>query len=602
MIYGDHPIVEHRAMLGGNPYVPNIQEIQDGIVVPNNGFRLIVNDENDLGAVIHRSLESLGLHKEVSAKHDYCVVASLYAVLQGFHDRIRTQAELLEKVSAEKEAAVKESTTLEDANRALVEQLAKAKQALFGTSSEKSEHCKSEHDANDAEDDAEVHNRKLRVVSNAGRKPLPAHLPREDEYCRLSAQETKCPVCAGDMSFVGNESTERLEMIPARAVVKRFITEKYVCRCGCNQYVQSRAPKSVIPGSSYGSASVLAEILTNKFQFAIPLYRQTQMFARAGLKINRTTLANLVINIGIQLETLWDLYRRYLLEQGVIHADETTTQVLKEPGRSPKTKSYMWQYCSSAMSLMPLVLFDYQETRAGEHALNFLTKRDGSIFDGYLQVDGYAGYNVVNEPTRVGCMAHLRRYFVDVLKSLPESERSKSAAQEPLTLILELYVLEASAKNMSPKQRFKLRKAKSLPILNELKNWLDDKAKTVMPKSLMGKAIHYALGQWNYILNFIEDGELSIDNNIAERSVKAYVIGRKNWLFADTVAGAKATAVISSVVRSAVMNDIDPYKYLMAILQKLPDAKSESDFAQMLPWVVKQELADEAALAAKKAA
>lgn len=583
--------------------MPSEQEVKSGFVLKSHGFRVQVQSEDELAPSIQDALDLLEINESNSLDTEQYVVAPLGKILKGLGDNIHALRDEVRQTQSERAAAVALAQTLQQDNLQLKEQLAKAKQELYGTSSEQIERINPASEVPAAaEESPEPPGKKLRLIRNAGRKPLAAHLPRVDELRQLTSQEKKCTVCQRDMTFVGNDFTELLEIIPAKSYVRRYVTEKYICRCGCGTSTQSRAPKSLIPGSSYGSASVIAEVLTNKYQFALPLYRQTQVFARTGVSINRTTLANLVIQMSDKFLPLWDLFREHLLMQGVIHADETTMQVLKEPGRAPQTKSYMWQYCSGEMATHPLVLFDYQQTRAGENALNFLTRSDGSIFSGYLQVDGYAGYNALTGVTRMGCMAHIRRKFVEAQRAVPESARNSSKANEALTLIQELYVIEATIKGLSNRQRLNARKTQSLPILNEFKRWLDDGSKSALPQSLMGKAIHYALGQWDYIANYLDSAELSIDNNIAERSIKAFVIGRKNWLFAKTVAGAKANAVMSSIVRTAVMNELDPYQYLMSILQKLPHASNRKDYEEMLPWVVKRQLADEAARVQPKAA
>lgn len=602
-IYGENPILEHRLCSGSSPYDPTAEEIKSGFVLPSVGFKVQVRNEGDLASSIQGALDLLQINETNSLDDNKYVVAPLAKILKGLDNRINALLHEIKQAQSKNDAAVALADTLQQANVLLKEELAKAKQELYGTSSEKIERKDPESDSQATNEDVpEFSKEKLRVIRNTGRKPLPEDLPCVDEVCKLKPEQRKCKVCQQDMTFVGNEYSKILEIVPARTYVRRYITEKYICRCGCGTSVQSKAPKSLIPGSSYGSASVIAEVLTNKYQFALPLDRQTKIFARAGHPINRTTLANLVIQIKDKFLPLLDLFREHLLRQEVIHADETTMQVLKEVGRAPQTKSYIWQYCSGAMAVHPLVLFDYQQTRAGEHALNFLTREDGSIFEGYLQVDGYTGYNALTGVTRMGCMAHIRRKFVEVQRSVPESYRSRSKANEALTLIQELYVIEVQIKGRSKKQRLNARRTQSLPILNEFKRWLDDAAKTAMPQSLLGKAVHYALGQWDYIVNYLDNAELSIDNNIAERSIKAFVIGRKNWLFADTVAGAEANAVISSIIRSAVMNELDPYQYLMAILQKLPYASCREEYEKMLPWVVKDQLALEAATTKQKVA
>lgn len=483
--------------------------------------------------------------------------------------------------------AQQEIHALQESNRLLTEQLQQARQEMFSASSEQSAPIALDAGAPvSVSTEPEPPAPKLRAVSNAGRKPLPADLPRRRIECDLSPEDKKCDQCAGEMVLVGEESSEQLDIIPAKLVVNHFVTKKYLCRC-CNKFVASRAPKSVIPGSSFGSPALLADMVVNKFQFALPLYRLSQAYSRAGMKINRTTMANLMIGVADKLTPLYERFRETLLGQDVIHADETVLQVLKEPGRAPQTQSYMWQYCSGTHAAHQLALFEYQPTRAGAHALKFLTRPDGAVFHGYLQADGYAGYNMVDAATRVGCMAHVRRKFIDALRAVPKEHASASAAKIPIDLIQRLYVIEAQMKMATIAERSGVRLSDSVPLLNQLKDWLDEQAKCVPPKSLVGKAIFYALGQWSNVIRFVDDGRLSIDNNIAERSIKAFVIGRKNWLFSNSVDGANATAVLTTMVRSALANKLDPYQYMVTVLKKLPHAQTETDFQELMPWNVR---------------
>lgn len=559
------------------------------------GFQIHFREEADLGVMAHLLLEQLGMSEANNIDVNGYVHSSLTKIFDEACGRIRQQANRIEQTEQRLAVAALEKQELLEQTRLLAEQLRLASQDKFGTSSEQSSQVMPEEIAHsiDADPVPEPQSKKLRAVSNAGRKPLPEHLPRVNVECDLSAAAKKCEHCDREMQFVGEESTERLELIPAKLVVTRFIAKKYVCRC-CKKFVVSLVPKSVIPGSSFGSPTVLADMVVNKYQFALPLYRLTLMYDRAGMPISRTTMANLMIGVADRLTPLYERFRETLLRQDVIHADETTLQVLKEPGRAPQSQSYMWQYCSSTHATQQLAMFEYQPTRAGAHALKFLTKPDGEVFNGYLQVDGYAGYNTIQAAARVGCMAHVRRKFVEALQSVPAAHAQDSIALRPIGLIQQLYVIEVQLKTASVAERTRVRQAQSVPILDQFKDWLDEHKKLVIPKSLMGKAIHYALGQWPYVVRFVDNGLLSIDNNIAERSIKNLVIGRKNWLFSTSVDGAYATAVLTTMVRSALANKLDPYQYLVQVLKKLPYAESEEDFQELMPWCVRAQL-DEAA-------
>lgn len=529
---------------------------------------------------------SIDMTQRIIFGHEGHVQRRLCSLLKLQKNKIQQKAHEAAQHGLQLSVAQQEILKLQESNRLLAEQLARFRQEQFGASSEQVEPLNSDEVVTNDETETPPVTKKPRLASNAGRKPLPAHLPREDVNCDLAEAEQKCSSCDQPMKFVGDEPTERLELIPAKLVVKRFIAKKYVCRC-CNTFAVAPIPKSVIPGSSFGSSSVLADIVVNKYQFALPLHRLTHMYDRAGMSINRTTMANLMVSLADRLTPLYERFRETLLSQDVIHADETTLQVLKEPGRDPESQSFMWQYCSSPHAAQPLAMFEYQPTRAGAHALKFLTAPDGKAFNGYLQVDGYAGYNTIQAASRVGCMAHVRRKFVEVLQSIPTANAKDSIAQQPIGLIQKLYVIEAQMKTAAVSERKRVRQTQSIPILNQLKAWLDEHVKLVLPKSLLGKAIHYALGQWSYVIRYVENGLLSIDNNIAARSIKNLVIGRKNWLFSTSVDGAYATAVLTTMVQSAVLNKLDPYQYLVQVLNKLPYTESEKDFEEMMPWNIK---------------
>jgi transposase len=553
-------------------------------------FRVEVSEDSELGVVIDTVIGPMGMTERICIGKNGYVPNALSTIVKVLDGQLSMKAIRIAHMQSEKLA-------LQEENRLLKEQLNLARQEQFGTSSEQSSQVAPEVDKpiEAIADAVPPHpGKKPYAVSNAGRKPISAHIPRIDVQCDLEPDQKKCDQCDAEMQFVGDESTERVDIIPAKIVVKRYNTKKYLCRC-CEKFVVSQAPKSAIPGSSYGSAGLLADIAINKFQFALPLYRLEQIYSRAGHLISRTTMANLMIGLADKLSPLYERFREHLLQQGVIHADETSLQVLKETGRAPQTKSFMWQYCSGSHADHQLAIFEYQPTRAGANALKFLTRPDGTVFNGYLQVDGYSGYNVIDTATRVGCMAHLRRKFVEVVKSVPAAMVSESLAAVPIRLIEQLYKIEADYKNGTISERVKARQLLSVHILDRLKAWLDEQSHIGLRKNLLGKAVNYALGQWPYIVRYVEDGRLSIDNNIAERSVKAFVIGRKNWLFADSVDGGNATAVLTTMVRSALANKLDPYQYMVRVLEKLPYARTEDDFQDLMPWSVAAFLESECA-------
>jgi len=436
--------------------------------------------------------------------------------------------------------------------------------------------------------------KKLRLAaSSGGRKPLAAHLPREDVPHTLEPHECKCKTCSGELIELAPTVSEEMYTIPKRFVVRRHAQSNYRCH-SCNRFYSARMPLRLFPGSSYGSPEFVADVAISKYQFGIPLYRQVDMAEATGVQLNRTTLANLMINLGDRLTSLHRLLRDELLTQGLIQADETSVQVLKEPGRRPDQKSYLWLFRSGAKAKWQVVVFEYQQTRAGIHALNFLTRDDGTMFAGILQADAYAGYNIISEAVRIACMAHIRRKFVDALKLVPLRARADSVAAEIIEMIGELYGIERTGKGLPDEELLTLRDRDSRPIVDRIETWLNEHRDMALPKTALGSAIRYGWEQWPAMKRYLDDARCAIDNNIAERDIKRVVMGRKAWLFADSMDGMEASAVLYSLVQTCISNGVDPYRYFKAVIAKMPYAKSQEDLKALLPWNLKQELESEA--------
>ena len=321
----------------------------------------------------------------------------------------------------------------------------------------------------------------------------------------------------------------------------------------------------MIPGG-FASAEAIAHIMTQKFIMASPLYRQEQEWARQGLKLSRQTMSNWVLRAAEDhlLPVYEELHRR-LVQREVLHADETTLQVLHEPGKKAQTKSNMWLYRTGQDGGLPIGLYEYQPSREARHAERFL---EG--FSGYLHADGYQGYHKLPENIRVvGCWAHARRKFDEALNALPPDQRKGTAALIGLEYCNQLFAWEEQFKGLSPEERIKQRLKEEKPILDALLVWAD--SVSAAPKSALGKALHYLKEQWPYLLlRYLEDGRLELSNNRAERSIKPFVIGRKNFLFANTPLGAQASAVIYSLIETAKETGLDPFRYLTWILKTAP--------------------------------
>lgn len=413
-------------------------------------------------------------------------------------------------------------------------------------------------------------------------------LPVERTEFRLSEKEQVCPCCNGKLHEMSTEVRREVAIIPAQARVEEKVRYVYACRrceleATSTPIVTAPMPAPVLPGS-IASPSIIAHIMSQKYVDSLPLYRQEQQFRRLDLDLSRQTMANWMI-AGAErwLMPLYDHLRTELLNRDIVQADETTLQVLHEAGRAAQAKSYLWLYRTGRVGV-DIILYDYQPGRGGEHPSKFLAG-----FKGFLQTDGYSGYNDVADVTQLGCWSHARRKFHEAQQSLPEPLRKKTdtAAAEGLTFCNALFMLERKWKEATPEERYAARLEESEPLLGTFKAWLDEQRAHVLPKSLTGMAITYALNQWQKLNVFLQDGRLEIDNNGSERSIKPVVIGRKNFLFCNTPRGAKASAVIYSVVETAKANGLKPQAYLEYLFEQMPQLSDPSDpqaLGKLVPW------------------
>lgn len=416
------------------------------------------------------------------------------------------------------------------------------------------------------------------------RKALPKDLPRETVVIDLAEHEKVCECCNGALHEIGRETREQLEFIPAQIKVVETVRLKYACRPCDREGVASTIKVAPVPVSpipkGIATASLLAYVLTSKYQYALPLYRLEQLFASHGIELSRKTMADWVIRCAQLLQPIFDALKRHQLQQPVIHADETPLRVI----HNDKYQSYMWVYCTGtdspdpASSIQRIVLYDFQPSRAGVCAENYLNG-----YSGYLQVDGYAGYERTNA-TLVGCLAHVRRKFLDAKNAQPKGKTGK--ADWALSHIQKLYAVETRCKGLSAQETHAQRQQHALPLLSELKTWLDRSRLTVAPKSALGQALAYCDRQWPKVIRYTEDGHLSIDNNRAERAVKPFVIGRKNWLFSNTERGAEASAMIYSIIETAKANGLNTERYLKVLLEELPRRQPGDILEDLMPWAV----------------
>ena len=428
-----------------------------------------------------------------------------------------------------------------------------------------------------------AHTRKKR-----GRKPLADNIPRIEVIHELPEDQRQCK-CGCIKEKFGEETSEKLDIIPAQVRVFKHIRYKYACKnCEGADDPEGRTvviappPAEIIP-KGVATPGLLAHILTSKFEDALPFYRQEKILARMGVELPRSTMCGWAVKVADACEPIIDLLSQEI-RSGPIQIDETPVQVLNEPGRENTSKSYMWVYRGGDPE-RPVLIYQYHPTRAGKVPLEFLKK-----YKGYVQTDGYNGYDALERTGNIkllGCWAHVRRKFMDVIKAKSNAKKS-GLAEEAINLIRGLYAIEKYAREnkYDAKQIYELRQEKSKPILDDIGSWLNNTASKTPPKGLLGKAVNYALKNWPRLIRYIEDGNLQIDNNLAENAIRPFVLGRKNWLFAGHPNGAKASGVIFSLIECAKANGLMSYFYLRYLFDQLPLAKTEADYRKLLPQYV----------------
>ena len=413
------------------------------------------------------------------------------------------------------------------------------------------------------------------------RAPLPAELPRIEVIHALPASERIC-ACGTPMVEIGEEVSEQLDIVPMQVRVLRHIRKRYACPKGDAAPASAPAPAQVLPKSN-ASNDLLAMLLTTKYVDGLPLARFEYVLARAGVAVPRQTLARWAIGAAQALQPIANLLRDALLESDVIHMDETPVQVLKEPGRAPTTKSQMW-VSRGGPPERPVILFDYDPSRAQAVPLRLL---EG--WKGYLMADGlesYAAIALKEGVTRLGCWVHARRRFVEAARLVPASKTGR--AHEALAFIGKLYAIEKDCRGLATAERGAIRQQRSRAVCEALRRWLDEVLPTVPPSTALGQALGYLHHQWPRLVRYVERGDLPIDNNPAENALRPFVVGRKAWLFADTQAGAHASALIYSLVETAKANGLEPYLWLRNVLRELPAATTVEHFDTLLPWNQKQ--------------
>ena len=429
----------------------------------------------------------------------------------------------------------------------------------------------------------EKHYRKAKRTS---RERLPEDIPVEVIEHELPADEQKCPECGEPLHTMGRETRRELKVIPAKVIIVEHMQYVYSCRnCEKNginvPILKAPTPEPVIKGS-FASPEAVAHIMTQKFVMGSPLYRLEQEFQRDSIMLSRQTMSNWLIRCALDwLSFIYEWMKVKLLKHEVLFADETTVQVLREPGKTAESKSYMWLYRTGGDAVTPIVLYEYQPDRRAIHPINFLRG-----FSGYLHADGYDGYHKLPEEIIVvGCWSHCRRKYDEALKSLPEKDRESSMALRGLQYCDKLFEIERKLSELTPEYRHAKRQELAKPIVEEFFAWAG--SLKVLPKSAIGKAVCYTLSQRKYLERYLLDGRLESSNNRSERSIKPFVIGRKNWLFNNTPKGAEASSIIYSIIETAKENGLNPFVYLTRVFKTAPNVDLRNDPAaleRLMPW------------------
>ena len=505
-------------------------------------------------------------------------------------------------ISSQNELITSLRSTVEECNSTIAglrEQVEYLTGKLFGTSSERSKNIEGQLNLfNEAEQEAqpkdEMPEDETVTVRERTRqaKRTSAEIFRgvssRDEIMPLSDGQRHCADCGAEMEVIGKEFVRReFRFTPAKGEVVNIYRETAKCpecstasaMAGNMKFVKADVPEALIP-HSYTSASAAAWVMYQKYANSMPLYRQEQDFKQMGVILSRATLANWIIYCaGNYFSPLYDYFHRELLKRRFLMADETRVQVLKEPGRNAETDSYMWLFRTGEDGLPPVILYKYTETRAKFNAEEFLKG-----FKGYLETDGYQGYNNLPDIKRCCCWAHLRRYFVEAVPKGKELDYSNPAAQA-VQYCNRLFEYEriSREKGHSFEQRKEYRIQKEKPVLDAFFTWLSQQS----PKkgTRLAKAVNYAQNHKELSMTYLEDGRCSFSNNLSENSIRPFTLGRKNWLFSDTPKGAEASATVYTMVEMAKAHNLNIYKYLNYLLQNLPCTKmTDTALAKLAPW------------------
>ena len=487
-----------------------------------------------------------------------------------------------EELSNETKKLIAERDHYKDRYSRLLEQLKLARLKRFGQSTEKQLTLFDEADQplppetqetlSTEDNDTSPKKRKSK-----GRRPLPDHLPVEEIVHDVPESDKHC-ACGHTRHRMGEEVSEQLKYIPAKLVVVRHIRPKYGCRV-CEEGVKIAPMPLLLLPKSIATPELVAQTILSKYADHVPLYRQEQQWKRLGIDLPRNSCGGWLMKVSELCEPLWHLLKEDIIKSSYAQADETPVLVLKTGSAKKRKKGYMWCYRSHPPNGPSSICFEYQPSRSGTYAAEFLKG-----FKGYLQTDMYQGYRqLVKDNTdiiHVGCMAHARRYFADIVKV----HKTPGLAHEAIKFFKALYALERDVKDVSIEERYQIRQEKSKPILDTFKEWLDTSIQTVPDQFAIGKAIHYCLKHWTELTNYMKDGMLHIDNNLVENNIRPFALGRRNWMFAGSPKGAKAGAIFYSLLATCKAHRINPEHYFVKMLAQIRHCQTIDDFRQLLPY------------------
>ncbi len=509
-------------------------------------------------------------------------------------ERVEKQNEKLTEENKLLNAEIKQLTI--DYNWAL-EQLKLSKKKIYGASAEKIaadygqisffNEAEAERTPMLPEPKAEDVVRKNNKKKKRGIKDIYKNLEVIEKEYDLSDDEKICGKCGSEMTFLRWETKNEIKIIPAKAQLIVHKKAVYVCKScdknGIEGTFKNAEWKPSLIEKSLVSPSLMAWIMNQKFCLALPLYRQEQELRRMGINLSRQTMSNWVIAGARLLKPLYDALHKNLVSRNILHADETTLEVLNLSDRDKPLNAYMWVYRTSRNEKDPIILYDYQEGRSGDYAKNFL-----KVFSGYLHCDGWGGYDKVEHIKRVGCLVHLRRYFLNALEIQDDKKDYSTDAGKGFLLIEKIFKAEkidpekpAEKSKYSEEEIAEIRKNIQPKLLKEFFDFCEEYQGRGLPKSVTGEAVNYALNQKDTFMTFLESPKLELSNNAAERAVKPFVIGRKNWLFCNTAGGAKSSALIYSIIETAKENGLKPFEYLEFLFENI---QVGNDVCEFVPW------------------